>query len=51
MEMPFLFPFEEQVNALVFDLLEAEAVVKAEGFEVCSHVDRKPAGQKQTYQK
>src|SRR5260221_5515875 len=31
MEMPFLFPFEEQVNAFVFDLLEAEAVVKGKG--------------------
>ena len=31
MEMPFLFPFEEQVNAFVFDLLEAEAVVKVKG--------------------
>ena len=27
----FLFPFEEQVNAFVFDLPEAEALVKAKG--------------------
>ena len=27
----FLFPFEEQANAFVFDLLEAEALVKAKG--------------------
>jgi hypothetical protein len=27
----FLFPFEEQVNAFVFDLLKAKPVVKVEG--------------------
>ena len=29
--VPFSFPFEIKVNALVFDLSEAEALVKATG--------------------
>jgi len=30
--MPYLFPFEEQVNAFIFDLLKAEPVVKSKGW-------------------